>query len=128
MKKTLLATVAACLASLSLYGDIDGKYSVSGSDPYNKGRLYTGSVTISKDQNGVYQASWVLLESGKEFRDIGTGIKTGDQVSFAFKNTPGQADEYQGLQIYTIKGDTLEGPFVFIGKNLVGAEKLIKVP
>lgn len=44
-----------------------------------------------------------------------------------FKSMPGQADQYEGIQVYKIKGDELEGPFVlFDGKDL-GHEKLKKL-
>lgn len=104
---------------------IEGTYKVNGYDPYFK-MSYSGTVIITKDQNEVYQASWTITEGDKEYKDIGTGIKLGDTVSFVFKSAPGQQTKDEGVQVYKIGKESLEGPFVLLGQNLAGKEKLQK--
>ena len=100
----------------------EGTYDVSGNDPYEK-MDYTGSVTIKKDKNDVYQAKWVITEGGKQYKYNGTGLKEdNDTISFAY-----QGGSETGLQMYTRKDDqTLEGPYVILDKNLVGIETITK--
>ena len=105
---------------------IEGKYEVTGFDPYDN-KPYSGFVTIDKDKNEVFQARWEIVEAGEKFTYIGTGLKNGGGVSFAYKNGAGEKEEI-GLQYYKIEGNGLEGPFVYIGKNLIGQEKLVKKP
>ncbi len=122
MKKMLLALVSTCLLSLSLYA-IEGTYSVKGYDPYEK-KAYTGKIEITKKDNGVYQAKWVLDLAPKEY--TGTGLMTGNQVNFVFESSSSRTGGGIGLQNYTISGDTLQGPFVYYNKPLVGTETLTK--
>ena len=110
----------ALLASTALYG-VEGTYVGSGSDPQKK-ETYTVTATITKDRNGVYQAKWDEEQKGKKAHYIGTGLQQEGSLSFIFQNRDDPADS--GLQIYKIKGDTLEGRFVMINKNLVGEEKI----
>jgi len=124
MIKTIGMALAACLTGCVLYG-IEGTYSVTGNDPYGK-NSYSGTAVITKDKNEVYQGRWDFEEGGKKYNDTGTGIKRNNEVSFIFKNASGQDEEYEGVQVYRIKGDILEGPFVLLNKNLVGNEKLVK--
>lgn len=119
--KKLIALFIIFAGSLTA---IEGNYDVTGFDPYDN-KPYTGTVSIKKDKNDVYQASWNIVEEGKKFTYSGTGLKTDNQVSFTYRNTsPGQ-DEL-GLQIYKISDKALEGPFVYLNKNLIGKEKLVK--
>lgn len=125
MLKTFGMLFAVCLTGGALYAAVEGTYSVTGNDPYGK-NSYTGTVVITKDKNEVYQAKWTFEEAGKTYHDIGTGIKRNKEISFIFKNAPGQQEEYEGVQVYRIKSDILEGPFVVLNENLVGNEKLVK--
>ncbi len=112
------------LTSLALYG-VEGTYSGSGTDPY-EGSTYSVTATLTQDKNGVYQATWDELEKGKKAHYTGTGLRQNNSICFIFQNTADPSD--QGLQVYTIKGNTLEGRFVSIHKNLVGEEKLSRSP
>jgi HKD family nuclease len=105
---------------MSLYG-FEGTYVGSGTDPYEKG-TYTVTATFTKDENGVYQATWEELEKGVKSLYIGTGFRQADSMSFVFQNTEDASDV--GLQIYKIKGNALEGRYVSIHQNLIGDEKL----
>jgi hypothetical protein len=101
----------------------EGTYDVSGNDPYDK-MDYSGSLTIKKDKNAVYQTKWVLKEGGKQYRYNGTGLSLDDKtISFIYKDS--QTGSEEGLQIYMRKDEqTLEGPFVILDKNLVGKETI----
>lgn len=109
-------------ASSMLYG-IEGTYSGSGTDPYEK-KTYSVTATFTQDANGVIQATWEELENGQKTSYAGTGLKQSDSVSFTYQNKNNLSD--CGLQTYKIKNDTLEGRFVELGKNLVGEELLTK--
>jgi hypothetical protein len=108
------------LASISLYG-VEGTYMGSGTDPNNK-LTYTVTATFTKDQNGTYQATWDEVQKGNTAHYEGTGLEQAGYLSFVYQNTDDASDT--GLQFYKIKGNTLEGRFVSIHKNLVGTEKL----
>jgi hypothetical protein len=80
------------------------------------------TATFTKDQNGVYQATWDEVQKGKKMHYVGTGLEQADSISFIFQNTDDDSDA--GLQVYKVRGNGLEGRFVAINKNLVGDEKL----
>jgi hypothetical protein len=122
MMKLLALFAFVCSSSLLA---IEGKYSVTGYDPYNK-MSYSGTAVITKDKNNVYQINWTYNEGGEIYRDKGTGIKMNDIVSFIFKNAEGEKSSDEGVQVYKVKNDILEGPYVLLGQNLVGTEKLKK--
>jgi hypothetical protein len=118
-----MKTLLLCLfASASLYA-LDGVYEGTGKDPYEKAS-YKVTATITKDKNGVYQATWKESENNADSTYSGTGLKQGDTLSFIYQNSADPTD--QGVQVYKIKGDKLDGQFVPIGKNLVGFEKLTR--
>jgi len=101
---------------------IDGTYSVSGYDP-GATTPYTGTAEIMKAQDA-YNIKWDLLSNGKKFLNLGTGVQMGNTVSFVFKSGPDEKETYEGVQLYKIKGDTLEGPFVLYGETTLGQETL----
>jgi len=123
MSKCWITLIA--LGALALSYAFEGTYDVKGYDPYEK-KSYEGSVVIKKDKSGTYQALWQLEEGGKEYQDIGTGLKFDeDKISFIFKDNLGGPDE--GIQLYTRKEEkTLEGPFTLLNKSLIGKETLTK--
>lgn len=125
MIKAIVTLMFMFLVGISLHA-IEGTYNVTGYDPYEK-ESYTGTLVIFKGKNGVYEANWILKEGGKQYQNVGTGLVRGNQASFVFKTPPGEREIEEGLQLYTIEGDTLEGPFVLLNKNLIGHEKLEKV-
>jgi hypothetical protein len=124
MIKSLKAAFAICLATIGSYA-FEGTYDIKGYDPYEK-MPYEGTLTIKKDKNGVYQASWDFIENGTHYQDTGTGLKSDDdKISFIFEGVEGS--EELGLQLYKVKNsNTLEGPFVLLSRNLVGKETITK--
>jgi len=115
-----------CLSCSSLLGiGIEGNYSAIGFDPYFKGS-YTGTAMVIEDDDDVYQFRWGYDQGGKLNESIGTGIRVGDTICIVFRSLPGETNQENGLQIYKINDDSLEGPFVFLDKNLTGTEKLQK--
>ena len=122
--KHLLSLMLSGLLCMSLEA-IEGTYMGKGFDPYEN-KPYTTQVVNTKD-GPVYQAKWMEEEGGEKSSFSGTGMKNGNQVSFIFKSTEETSDLSEGVQIYMIKSnDVLEGPFVFLGKNKVGTEKLTR--
>lgn len=114
----LLSTVAViALTTCSLFA-IEGAYTISGQDPYEKAP-YTGTAVITKEGD-VYQGQWSFDDKEKY---VGTGLKNGNEVSFIF-----QKDDktLSGVQVYKIDGTTLSGPWVLLGKSLIGTEKMQK--
>jgi hypothetical protein len=107
--------------------DIEGNYSISGFDPYF-GSSYTGTAIVFEDGNDVYQFRWYYDQNGRLYECRGTGIRVGDVISIVFRDLPSQDNLIieEGVQLYTIKSNTLEGSFVLLDKNLVGNEKLTK--
>lgn len=114
MKKMLVFAVLAYSSALCA---IEGIYQVQGYDPYEK-KNYSGEAVITKDENGVYQGTW--NEDGKKF--MGTGLKTDNSFSFIFANE--ESPEEAGLVVYKIEGANLKGPWVTLGKSLIGSETL----
>ena len=104
---------------------IEGTYIGGGFDPYFK-NFYSTKMIVTKDKNDVYQATWYELEDRVKYHYKGTGIKTGGQINFVFQSVGDAPDRAAGIQVYIIDGDTLEGPYVYINKNLVGTEKVQK--
>jgi hypothetical protein len=113
--KKILTTLIFALSATSGYA-IEGCYTVSGFDPYWKKSEYKGEVEITKDKNDVYQAKWVV----GDIVSLGTGLKTNNMVSFVFTSPE------PGVIVYKIDNDTLNGSFVYLGKSLIGNEKLQK--
>ena len=124
MNKKLLACAFIALFHLSSHA-IEGTYLGTGIDPYLQ-KPYTSKTVITKDLNDVYQATWNEEEDGEKYTFTGTGLKVGDQVNFIFKGVSVEDSLTIGLQNYKISGNTLEGSFVYLNKNLVGKEKLVK--
>lgn len=104
---------------------IEGTYIGGGFDPYYK-KSYSTKLIVTKDKNDVYQATWYELEDRVKYHYVGTGIKTGGQINFVFQSVGDAPDRSAGIQVYIIDGDILEGPYVYINKNLVGTEKVRK--
>jgi hypothetical protein len=111
------------LMAISVHG-LEGKFGGAGNDPYEKA-TYTVEATFTKDQNGVIQATWKEVEKGKTSLYTGTGLEQKECISFIYQNTKDPTDK--GLQVYQMKGDSLEGPFVALSNNLVGTEKMTRV-
>lgn len=120
----MLKLSIAFLAIFSALYGIEGTYTGSGVDPYGKD-TYKVTATFTKDKNGVYQAVWEEVHNKEKASYRGTGLKQGKFFSFVFQNIEDDSDT--GLQIYKIKGDTIEGRFVAMGNNLIGEEKLSRV-
>jgi hypothetical protein len=121
MKVNFCVFVFSCLTTLSLQA-IEGTYNVSGVDPVQK--AYTGTVTIKKGDNDVYQAEWTLSLQPSKY--VGTGLKNNDEVNFVYGATDPKVKSVAGLQMFSIKKDKLEGEFVDWGGSLVGRETLTK--
>jgi hypothetical protein len=121
MKKFVAVLSAIVFCAVSGYA-IEGSYNVSGSDPYWEQKEYKGTVEITKDKNDVFQAKWVIDGNVS----MGTGLKTGNMVSFIFKSPESEKKQEEGVVVYKIEKNVLEGSFVYLGKSLVGKEKLEK--
>lgn len=113
--KTLFVAIAVATSSLFA---VEGTYNVSGQDPYEKAP-YTGTAVITKNKD-VYQGQW-SFDDGEKY--VGTGLKSGDEVSFIFQK---EDKTLSGVQIYKIDGATLSGSWVLLGKSLIGTEKMQK--
>ena len=122
MGRKIFGLLFVFLFSVSLYA-IEGTYSVSGFDPYEK-KPYTGTVEITKGQNGIYQAHWTLNLDPPEY--TGTGLMHKDQISFVYQSSAPREGGEVGLQVYTIKKGKLEGNFVYYNGTMVGTETLTK--
>lgn len=111
----------AFLFSATLYG-FEGSYSLRGVDPYEE-QLYSGRVDIVKDQNGVYQAHWIINDNETY---LGTGLKTEDEIAFVFigQKPKAHTPPLTGLQLYKIEGETLKGTWVLWNRALIGYETL----
>ena len=124
MKKMIAGFLFASLSAVSLNAkDIEGSYDVTGFDPYEK-KSYTGTVEITKGANDVYQAQWTLNLVPKSYK--GTGLKNKDEVSFIYQASLPRERGEVGLQVYAIKGNKLEGRFVYADGSLIGNETLTK--
>lgn len=123
MNKAMSSAFFLLFGSFSLQA-VEGAYNVSGFDP-NTNTSYTGTVTITKGENEIYDAEWNLSLDPPKY--LGKGLKSDNQISFLYQTDgkPFGADT-TGLQVYKIKGDTLEGNFIVYGESLVGNETLTK--
>jgi hypothetical protein len=125
MKQIFGCALSLCLLTLSLHAAVEGNYTFSGWDPYAN-LSYKGTSTITQDKGDVYQAVW-NFEDGEKYK--GTGIKTGDQISFMFTRLTGpNGEDPFGVQVYKIQENTLLGSWVLLEKSLVGNEKMEKQP
>ena len=89
--------------------DLEGEYSISGSNP--DGGKYTGTLGVKKSGAG-YAFTW---DTGNTLR--GFGIRQGDKVSVGF------GSKQCGFVGYTVKSDgTLEGKWGSTGSTSVGTE------
>lgn len=123
MKKYILFFL---FSTYSLAADIDGNYAYKGWDPYLNSN-FTGSAVITKVDNDVYNAEWT---SGNR-KYTGTGIKTGDTLSFVVTAPPlgasfGETEMEVFLTVYKISGSKLKGNWLRMGKTLLGTEELDK--
>jgi len=109
----------------ALFSTLEGSYLVTGYDNSETKKWYQGSAEITK-AGDVYHVTWEFLLDGKEYNDIGTGIRVGDQFSIVFKSIPSQELQYEGLEVLKIKGDSLEGPYVLFGEKKLGFERMKK--
>ncbi len=123
MKKAMLAAFFLVFGSFSLQA-VEGTYQVSGFDPYTN-KSYTGTATITRGENEIYQGEWNLSLDPAKY--LGKGLRDNDQISFLCQpeGLPFGPD-VTTLQIYRITGDKLEGNFMIYGGSLVGHETLIK--
>lgn len=112
----LLLPIAICAAN------IEGNYSVSGNDPYEK-NTYTGTATIKKDKNEVFQITWNFNDGSK---NTGTGLLSGSELSVVFSDSNEANKQFIGLQIYKITDAGMEGTWVLLNQSLIGSEKLTK--
>lgn len=121
MYRVLLLTFI--VIATPLFGDVDGKYQVSGFDPYDNTR-YTGTADI-KQSGQLYHISWNITPPGIVYK--GTGIKIGNSISFVFEILRNGKSE-TGIQTYAINGNTLAGEWAYLGKDWKGTETLRKIP
>jgi len=121
MKRIFFATL--CLALFHLHADISGLYVSNGYNPYTKSN-FSGSLTIKKDKNGVYQSEWSLGEK----KYTGTGMMTDDEICFvSIGPSKVKGEEYEVLlTTYTVKGNKLVGEWVIMGQSLIGTDTLTK--
>lgn len=129
MKKILSAALLSlCFCSATHASSssvcIEGKYYVSGYDPYLE-REYEGEASII--QNGdAYVITWHFPTDTGFYTSVGTGILSDKHISFTFEDSRAPYLATHGLQIYKIRhdGDTLSGAWVLYGENLIGHEVL----
>jgi len=122
--KKILAILSLSCSSLAAI-EIEGDYFCTGYDPYYL-QSYTGVAEIIEGSDGVYQVKWSYDQNKSVYESYGTGIKVGDVFSVVFRNLPSEDAPEDGLQVYKITKDTLEGPYVQLDKSLLGYEKLQK--
>jgi hypothetical protein len=108
-----------------LVADIEGDYIINGYDAYYE-QSYTGIAQIIKIKGNVYNIKWTYDQNKSVYESFGTGILVDDVFSVAFKNLPSEDTPEDGLQVYKLTRETLEGPYVLLGRNLLGFEKLQK--
>jgi len=107
-----------------LFAVIEGNYEIiTGYEDESRKQWYTGTAEISK-HGDIYHMSWDYVMNGIEYQDIGMGLRDQNVISFVFKSMPGQADHYEGLQMYNIKGDILEGSYIMFDSKDIGFEKI----
>ncbi len=121
--KTLALLAIFSLSSISA-AVIEGDYVVKGYDPYVQVN-YTGEATIRKDKNNVYQMDMTF--EGLKHRATGMMCCDG-KIAFISLGPAlvrnGQIDLY--LTVYKIQENTLDGEWVYYGKDLLGTEILTK--
>jgi hypothetical protein len=104
--------VALALSStLALAGDPVGRYSVTGSNPGNKGQ-YAGTVTVERTGE-TFQVTWDI--GGQTFVGTGIGSNKGFAVSY-------RSGSQTGIAIYGADGDNWDGVWTFMGGQDIGGE------
>jgi hypothetical protein len=99
------------------FAGISGTYKVWGNEPSG---TYTGTIVI-KRQGTIYSAVWTNADGTLE---TGTGVRTGDILSFVFRK---EEREGYGVQVYKISNHCLKGPWAWYGSSWKGIEKLTKI-
>jgi hypothetical protein len=116
LRSTLLSLF---MFPVCVFAGVTGNYTVEGHDPANV--EYTGTLAITKS-GSVYTANWSFSDGHTEF---GTGVRNNDSIAFVFSEAkPGAVS---GVQLYAIRGDVLEGPWVDQGATEKGFERATKV-
>jgi len=94
--------------------DIEGTYNCVGD--LGSDKTYRGTTTITK-KNDVYLIRWTIAKDTHE----GTGIRIGDTLSVAWKNSQGDS----GVVVYVIREKgKLEGKWAFFGDTRQFGETL----
>ncbi len=119
-----LYLVCAFFFSLPLYifADISGTYQAKGFDPATQSE-YTAVLQIVKVGDDVFNFQWTYTSGGSGIIP-GTGVKQGKRLSVVF-DQPGTHN--LGTQLYKIKHDVLEGPWVRLGATEKGFERARKI-
>ena len=107
------------LFPVAIFAHITGAYKVSGVDPQTH-QKYIGIVIIT-ERDSVYTAQWTFAGGST---DVGTGVRKGKFLSFVFEE---DGRNSFGTQLYKIDGHTLKGPWVRIGADKKGFEKIKKI-
>lgn len=121
--------VCLCAFSFSLQA-IEGSYNIKAEDVPGSHDYCTGTLEIVKDKNDVYQFTWNVLEEGVQKVYLGTGLKEDRSLSLVFQEAldgKAKCGGSEGIQIYHMEGDTLKGPYVYLGKSQIGMEEAVKI-
>lgn len=118
LRTSLLAILFALPMFAFACAEIPGTYKVVGVDPVSG--PYTATLVIQKE-GSVFTAHWKFSETSS---DEATGVRRGDCLSFVF-NENGSSSF--GTQLYKIKDETLQGPWVRFGATSKGVETAFRV-
>lgn len=104
------------------FSDIAGQYKFKGES--GSGEPYNGVATVVKAGENLYNVRWVYSD---DTFDVGTGVVTGDHISFVFANVIDQGFGEYGVITYKIDDHTFKGRYVYFDKTSVGHEKMKKI-
>ena len=117
MKLLRFSLFCSLLPFSLLFAGISGIYNVHGGDPSDSS-YYTGTLIIEKEDE-VYTANWQLSDGSS----TGTGVRKGDSLAIVFEGVDSTGAPITGVQLYTIKRDSLnKGPWTLYGNTTRGFE------
>lgn len=121
MKVTNVLLPLFFLLPIMMFGGITGRYKESGYSP-TFGH-YTGTAVIKKVGLS-YTATWTYSDGSI---DVGTGVRQGNYLSFVYSSIDLATPLLSATQIYKIKGDILEGYWIYQNSTQRGFDKLKKI-
>ena len=117
---SMIAAALLCMAPLATTqaaaADITGSYLVDGTSP--GGGSYTGSVSVKKNADSLYQVVWTI--GGEKY--IGTAIGTDEMLSISYRS-----GNNTGVGLYvTQKNGSVKGIWTYAGGKELGGEVWLK--